>query len=225
MTHIPVDFACEMSLCSLGVNSALDEQLVEAAKNGDLHAVRQLLGEGTDPKAHDSQALRMAAKNGHPECVRLLIPVSDPKANDSWALYWAAANGHTACVELLIPVSAPKATNSWALRLAAIHGHTDCVRLLIPVSDPKARNSWALRRATEKGYLDMVDVLFAVSEPQKALEILLADVRRCPTKTPQDYPGIVYLQQKIQAKEENVILQEHIDTSSVLWPQNTRRQL
>ena len=72
--------------------------------------IKQLIKEGADPKADNSYALRWAAKNGHLEIVKLLLPVSDPKANESVALRWAAENWHLVeMVKLVLPVSDPKA--------------------------------------------------------------------------------------------------------------------
>ncbi len=76
-----------------------------AALGGRVNDVKQLLEAGADPKANDSRALRMSARNGHLEMVKLLLPVSDPEADDSLALRWAAENGHLEIVELLLPHS------------------------------------------------------------------------------------------------------------------------
>lgn len=40
-------------------------------------------------------------------CVETLIPVSDPKVDDSDAIQLAAKNGHLDCVRELIPFSDP----------------------------------------------------------------------------------------------------------------------
>ncbi len=128
--------------------------------------IKQLIKEGADPKAHNSNALRWAATNGHLEIVKLLIPVSDPKAGGSYALRLAAENGHLEIVKLLIPVSYPKAHNSYALRWAAENGHLEIVKLLIPVSDPKSLDSNALRWAAAEGHLEIVKLLIPVSDPK-----------------------------------------------------------
>ena len=95
-----------------------------------IKVIQELLDEGANPKADDSEALRRAAGNGHLEVVKLLLPVSDPKARDSEALRWAAENGHLEIVKLLLPVSDPKANDGLALRLAARNGHLEIVKLL-----------------------------------------------------------------------------------------------
>ena len=198
--------------------------LSDAALNGHLATVLRLLNAGVNPKAQDSQAVRLAAINGRTECLRLLLPVSDPKAKDSEGLRWAAQEGHVECVRLLIPVSDAKARNSEALRAAACHGHTECVKLLIPVSDAKTDDSWALQSAARADHLDIVDLLFEVSDPQVALEGILDDLDICH-ENPQDYPGFVYLQQKIQAQEHQRNLRQHLDAAMSGAPHHTQRRL
>ena len=61
----------------------------------------------SDPKAQNSEALRLAAAQGYLECVKLLIPVSDCKSNHSQALAWAVLKGHNECVEALYDHSEP----------------------------------------------------------------------------------------------------------------------
>jgi hypothetical protein len=111
------------------------ELLIEAVKRGDAVGVQGLIPL-SNPKKHDSYALRLAAINGHTQCVKLLIPVSNPKSNQNYALQMAAQRGHLQCVELLIPVSDAKANDSAALQYAAYNGHHECVEVLYPVSNP-----------------------------------------------------------------------------------------
>ena len=150
------------------------QPICNAARNGHTECVRILIP-FSDPKANDSYPLRWATNHGHVECVRLLIPVSDPKALDSRALLWAAENGYTECAQLLIPASDPKARDS-ALFLAAFNGRQECVRLLIPASDPKAKESNALRLAAENGHAECVNLLIPVSDPLLPSSQLLASV-------------------------------------------------
>ena len=70
-----------------------------------VEVIKRLIDEGADPKINDSYPLRWAARNGHTEIVKLLIPISDPKVYNSEALRWAAQNGHIEVIKLLIPVS------------------------------------------------------------------------------------------------------------------------
>ena len=150
------------------MKSDLDEKLAHAAYMGSPAEMERLIAEGADPKADDSEALRLAARNGHLECVKLLIPHSDPATNDSAALRWAANYGHLECVKLLIPYSDPKADGSAALRRAAEEGHLECVRELIPYSDPEA----AIRHCFESGDTDAANVI------REQLAMLLAEQQR-----------------------------------------------
>ena len=177
------------------VNATIPQRLVDAAQSGDVTLVQQLLDEGVYEKPTYSRALMSAAAWGHRECVRVLVSVCYTNVDDSCAL-----------------------------RMAAAYGHTECVRLLLPISDPKSHNSEALWAAAYEGHVDVVDVLFDVCDHKVALERLLTDLE-IHSLNPQYFPGIVYLQQKIQAKKDNIALQEHVDASSVLCLQNTRRQL
>ena len=135
--------------------------------------VKQLINEGIDPKANDSQVLRDAVLNNNLEMVKLLIPVSDPKANDSQALREAVLKNNLEMVKLLIPVSDPKVNDSQALRNAVLNNNLEIVKLLIPVSDPKVKNSQALKNAVWKNNLEMVKLLIPVSDPKVGKELKL----------------------------------------------------
>lgn len=147
-------------------DAPLNNLLVESARRGRLSDVTHLLSLGADPLFEESHALRVAAANGHTQCVKRLIPPSNPKDGDSKALCSAAENGHADCVQLLIPVCDPKAKNSIAIYLAASHGRTECVGLLVPFSDFQngSLGCLALTRATEVGDLESVKLLIPVSE-------------------------------------------------------------
>lgn len=155
------------------------------AAAGDFSGLASLLAQGAPSEnehsliprlAELSTALHLAAKNGHAQCVELLIPVSQPSADLSAALGEAAENGHADCLKLLIPVSEPRALGSRALCLAALNGHAECVKILIPVSDPKAHFSQAICAAASRGHLECVLLLIPQSEsgPNKSKALRLA---------------------------------------------------
>jgi len=150
-----------------GVNLKIDNSfpLRWAARYGHIDIVKLLIPI-SDPKAISNEALRSAAINGHTKIVKLLIPVSDPKAINSEALRIAAESGYTEIVKLLIPVSNPKAQENEALRSAVYNEYTKIVKLLIPVSNPKANSSYTLRLAAENGYTEIVKLLIPVSDPK-----------------------------------------------------------
>lgn len=141
----------------------LQEALEWAAIGGHPECIKILIPL-CNPKAHDSFALRAAALNGHPACLALLIPASDPQANDSSALCSAAENGHAECVKLLLECAPPKSKRSRALALAAHHGRLECLRILAPVSDAKDRHSLALFEAANMGHRECVELLIPLSD-------------------------------------------------------------
>lgn len=185
------------------------QRLMDASEVGDLDAVTRLIPV-SDPKAKDSAALRLAARNGHLEYVKLLIPVSEPKINSSDSLLWAAVGGHTAIVKLLIPVSDPKANDSQALQFAASNGILECVKLLVPHSDPKARNStalkWALRSDADN--IGCVKFLLPYSDYNFVLTntVLLDSERQLLQQCVDEYEA-VQQQKRLQTRVEPCLKQ------------------
>lgn len=180
--------------------------LIKAAEMGKTSELQRLLPI-SDPKAHDSLALRWAAKHGHIECVHILIPASNPLSMHSQALRNAAEGGFSDCVAALIPVSDPKDNDSEALRWAADERHVECVRLLIPVSNPKDRDSEALQWAARSGAHECVDLLIDVSDVAVAINNLYIHA-------PNDYDRWGFLAQRWDAEQQNTILREHAGTAS-----------
>jgi hypothetical protein len=109
--------------------------LGEREKLDDVNVIKRLIEEGANPKIRNSYPLQLAAKYGHIEIVKLLLPLSDPTDDDSLALRWAAEYDRTEIVKLLLEAGAdPNANDSLALRWAAEFGHIEIVKLLLPVS-------------------------------------------------------------------------------------------
>lgn len=107
------------------------------------------------------EPLTTAAKVGAAELVKKLIPHCD--ADDDAALCLAARNGHLECVKVLLGTCSPFQRDSQALYEAALHGHADVVFQLILFSDPKARDSRALFAACRAGHLEVVKHLLPFS--------------------------------------------------------------
>jgi ankyrin repeat protein len=91
----------------------LNEDLLEAAKEGDFDAAKTLLENGADANAKDKQgrtALMKAANMGYTGIVRVLLDAgADVNAKNqdlTTALMWAASEGHAAVVELLLDAGA-----------------------------------------------------------------------------------------------------------------------
>ncbi|HBR70983.1 TPA: hypothetical protein DIC20_02615 [Candidatus Dependentiae bacterium] len=142
--------------------AGLDEDLIDAAKNGDIKSVTELLDRSANIHAWRDRTLRKATKNGHTEVVKLLL---DCKANihadHDAPLRWAAKNGHTDTVRLLLDRGANiHARDDHALRLAALYGHTDTARLLLDRgANIHALDDHALRWAAEYGHTDTARLL------------------------------------------------------------------
>ncbi len=93
---------------------ALNEQLYEAARKGDVAEVKALLDRGADVNAkfrYGATALFKAAERGHTEVARLLIERgADVTVKDTFygatALYWATDKGHIGVVRAILSKSA-----------------------------------------------------------------------------------------------------------------------
>ena len=122
--------------------SALDRELIEAASDGQLAVVRQLLDRGANVNAAiatEGSPLIGAARHGHQDVVeRLIARGADPNLAvqlDGNALIMAAKSGHRRVVEILLDNGArideivPGDEN--ALISASAAGRIDVVRVLI----------------------------------------------------------------------------------------------
>lgn len=97
----------------------LNAEMVIAATYGRTDRLKAMLNAGAYAKFGDSRALRMAASNGHSDCVELLITKSDVSAFDNEALREAAKGGYADIVEILIRAGADvNARDNDALKLA-----------------------------------------------------------------------------------------------------------
>ena len=110
----------------------------QAAKDGNIEAVKQDLADGTDVNAKDDKGrtpLHDAAEGGHKEIAELFIAAgADVKNNlGGTPLHEAAASGHKEIVELLVTKGADVNANigGWTpLHLAVDEGHTEIADLL-----------------------------------------------------------------------------------------------
>lgn len=211
------------------------EDLVRAARNGDLSEVQRLI-EVVDPKSNNSAALQMAASQGHAEIVKLLIPVSDPLAYQSNALLMALDNKHAACVELLAAVSnvhhghfyAASETGCWAcfqplintehnpeliqqaFVRAARFGHLGLMQHLMERVDPKYKDSLALKWALMGEHHACVEVLYPVSDPQVVVQYFDRSAERAP--------GFLEpLKQRMEADRLRGVLSSVVNQTSVSY--------
>jgi hypothetical protein len=121
---------------------ALDRALVEAAGEGDMQGITDLLAAGADVNAPiygDGSALIVAARSGRLDVVRLLLDRgADPNLGvegDGSAIIMAAAQGHIAVVELLLQrgasVNQAVDGDENALIQASGAGRLEMVKLLV----------------------------------------------------------------------------------------------
>ncbi|XP_018335767.1 ankyrin repeat and SAM domain-containing protein 1A-like isoform X2 [Agrilus planipennis] len=166
-----------------------DQELLEAARNGNVAVVEKILGQrakrsgplaslrrGPGANVQDSSgytSLHHAALNGHKEIVRLLLDhdastnIVDSKG--STPLHLAAWSGNIEIVQLLLcgpsicNVNLLTKDKDTALHCAAQYGHTGVVNLLLERGcDPGIRNcrgETALDLAAQYGRLDTVELL------------------------------------------------------------------
>ena len=111
----------------------LDEEMIEAAENGHLEVVRELLKRGADIHYRDDEALLVAAVKGNLELVHLLLDSgANVNARDDMALRSAAAFGHLEIVRLVLQRGANvHALDDDALCMAAEYGYREMVQLLL----------------------------------------------------------------------------------------------
>jgi ankyrin repeat protein len=122
-------------------NPELNAQLLIAAKNGELQAVRSLISQATDVNVRDQYGwtpLLWAAMNGHTEMVRvLLVSGANPNTRNKYEwtpLMWAAGQGYSEIVRSLLSFGArinAQDRNGWTALMWAVDGkHSEVVSIL-----------------------------------------------------------------------------------------------
>nr|WP_289399831.1 ankyrin repeat domain-containing protein [Xanthomonas campestris]MDM7696750.1 ankyrin repeat domain-containing protein [Xanthomonas campestris pv. campestris] len=133
-----------------------------AAKAGSVRAVEQLMA---FCDAEDDEALVLAARHGHTECVKRLLKECNPLQSDSQALYEAALHGHAAVVFQLVIFSDAKAQDSRALIAACREGHLEAVKHLLPFSSKIQCALHGFAAAAENNHVDVVEFLIEAGLP------------------------------------------------------------
>src|SRR5436190_6838814 len=121
-----------------------NNELIAAASDGDVTAVRRLLDEGAEVEAGDNAgwtSIIQAARSGHNEVVRLLLEhganpnVVEHGNQDMTPLHWAATSNNIDCVKTLLEhgadLNATTTSGYTPLMLAADTGTSQLTQLLL----------------------------------------------------------------------------------------------
>jgi len=214
----------EIAGTEVQVDTESTEQLVKAAKEGELKTVTDLLALSKtqiNSKYNGWTALGSAAREGHIEIVRLrvrngakleiLMDVGwGVLPGDGTALNWAAERGHLGIVKLLVAEGAKLdvvaktpaffGTGGSPLKMAAGKGHLEVVKFLFAsgaeIDTPEESRGWdAFLCACEQGELDMVKYFVSVRG-------LPVDRRDSTGRRPLE----------AAAKEERIEVMEYLET-------------
>lgn len=129
-----------LSLAIVGVAQVDAAPIHDAAQNGNVESVRQLIQDGVDvvDDCYGSTALAWAATNGHLDCVQLILDhnadVNHANIFGRTALIEAAYKGHTDCVRVLLArradVNHASNSSNTALDYAERGNHSEIVKLI-----------------------------------------------------------------------------------------------
>jgi hypothetical protein len=142
------------------------EQLFDAARKGDVAAVKALLDRGVDVNTkfrYGATALSYAADKGHLEVVKLLIErKADLNVKDSFygatPIIWAAQKGYEKIVEVLLASGAEGRDD--ALYIGAGRGHVELVKVVLAAGGLKAETlTDVLAAATRAKQTEIVELL------------------------------------------------------------------
>ena len=137
----------ELLLNALNALNATDgsalKLLSSFASLGKLDKINQLIDSGIDLNANNigNDAILLAAKNQHEDCLKILIEHTDTIDKKNMAINYAAEYGYADCLKRLIDkgcdVNTKFAhdrywqTDTFPLLAAAAENHVDCVKLLL----------------------------------------------------------------------------------------------
>lgn len=150
----------------------MNEGFVEACYHGQTETVGRLL-KWANPRYETDKSLRMAVREGHIECVKLLLPHVPATTCDSVCAFGAAQRGQLDMLKLLLPLSEPHINPNIALAQAAKYGHTDLVQWLLTIANPYYKESLALRNALKNGHAQVAELLMPRSNCKSARAVMV----------------------------------------------------
>ena len=144
-----------------------------AANKGDLEKIKELLKTGQpDPTKDRSQALRWAARAGHLEVAKALMPFSDPLLEESYCLRTSVKQNHVGLVNLFLPFSDISALDYQALRFSVHAGNPVILGMFLDtlseVPEKTVHGLLCEVIVTQKDQL--FEMLFLKSNPKTLLE-------------------------------------------------------
>ncbi|XP_045047417.2 cortactin-binding protein 2 isoform X2 [Desmodus rotundus] len=167
--------------------------LQQAAAQGNVTLLSMLLNEeGLDINyscEDGHSALYSAAKNGHTDCVRLLLnaeaQVNAADKNGFTPLCAAASQGHFKCVEFLIAYDADinhaADGGQTPLYLACKNGNKECIKLLLEAGSDrsvKTRDGWTpVHAAVDTGNVDSLKLLLYHGAPTRGNSLHEEEIR------------------------------------------------
>lgn len=214
---------------SLFASESGGQRLVEAARTGNLAAVRALLASGIDVNArvkYDATPLLVAAQENRLAVVQALIAAHadlEAKTSDLGVrpLDAAADRGHDGVVQALLAahadIDAAENDGSTALSRAAQAGHNDVVRTLISahakIDTRNAKGGTPLLIAANEGHLDVVKTLLAAGADANA------------RMRDRGATALILAAQNDQGEIVQALLRAHADVNAVTAEQPPRTAL
>jgi outer membrane protein assembly factor BamB len=163
-------------ITSLAPAADLNEDLLAAARKGDVEAVKSLVAKGADvnaKSAYGATALHFAADRGHVAVIKLLLELkADPNVRDTFyqasPMNWALLGKHGGVVKALIEGGATGAED--ALQGAAVMGYEEVVRAVLETGKLKEAaltKALAVTPAQHTAVVELLTKAGAKSAPKK----------------------------------------------------------
>lgn len=182
----------------------MNEELLEAARKGDLREIKALVEyDGANVKFKNGNgytALHHASYFGHLDCVEYLVAkkanVNAKDGDNESVLHWAVHGGHLATVEYLVrngaKIDAKDNDNETPLGAAIFNGKVDCAKLLV-------ENGADIKERTVEG-----KTLLHKASHNNELESLKYLVQQGENVNDQDANGCTALHHAIYADTQNL---------------------